>query len=331
MKFTVFYVYLFTIWTTCLKAADRDTIVVAQDGSGEYTSVQRALDAVIKSESSVLTILIKPGVYKEQLRLKPSEKHVKLIGEDASKTILTYDNFASKTNPETGNNYGTTGSSSFFVEADHVTAENLTFANSAGPVGQAVAVNITGNRVAFKNCRFLGFQDTLYTKGPQDDKSKESLQYYENCYIEGTVDFIFGAATALFVNCELHSKGQGGYVTAASTPEHKKYGYVFIDCKLTGKSAEASVALGRPWRPYAQVAYINCEMGSHIIPQGWNNWGKEENESTVFYAEYNSKGRGANQNKRVKWAKMLNEEEAKLYTKEQVLGDWLPFIIPTSI
>jgi len=325
MKFTVFYVCLFTLWATCLKAADRDTIVVAQDGSGEYTSIQKAFDAVTESKSSVLIILIKPGVYKERLRLKPSKKRVELVGEDANKTILTYDNFASKINPETGSNYGTTGSSSFFVEADYVTAENLTFANSAGPVGQAVAVNITGNRVAFKNCRFLGFQDTLYTKGPQDDKSKESLQYYENCYIEGTVDFIFGAATALFVNCELHSKESGGYVTAASTPEHKKHGYLFIGCKLTGESPPASVALGRPWRPYAQVVYINCEMDAHIIPEGWNNWGKEENESTVFYAEYNSKGKGANQHKRVKWAKILNEEEAKLYTKEQVLGDWVPF------
>lgn len=325
MKFTVFYVCLFTLWATCLKAADRDTIVVAKDGSGEYTSIQKAFDAVTESKSSVLIILIKPGVYKERLRLKPSKKRVELVGEDANKTILTYDNFASKINPETGSNYGTTGSSSFFVEADYVTAENLTFANSAGPVGQAVAVNITGNRVAFKNCRFLGFQDTLYTKGPQDDKSKESLQYYENCYIEGTVDFIFGAATALFVNCELHSKESGGYVTAASTPEHKKYGYLFIDCKLTGENPPASVALGRPWRPYAQVVYINCEMDAHIIPEGWNNWGKEENESTVFYAEYNSKGKGANQHKRVKWAKTLSEEEAKLYTKEQVLGDWVPF------
>jgi pectinesterase len=325
MKFTFFYVCLFSLWATCLKAADRDTIVVAQDGSGEYTSIQKAFDAVTESKSTVLTILIKPGVYKERLRLKPSKRRVELVGEDANKTILTYDNFASKINPETGTNYGTTGSSSFFVEADHVTAENLTFANSAGPVGQAVAVNITGNRVAFKNCRFLGFQDTLYTKGPQDDKSKESLQYYENCYIEGTVDFIFGAATALFVNCELHSKESGGYVTAASTPEHKKYGYLFIDCKLTGEGPPASVALGRPWRPYAQVVYIDCEMDAHIIPEGWNNWGKEENESTVFYAEYNSKGKGANQHKRVKWAKTLNEEEAKLYTKEQVLGDWVPF------
>uniref|UniRef100_F4C1S8 Pectinesterase n=1 Tax=Sphingobacterium sp. (strain 21) TaxID=743722 RepID=F4C1S8_SPHS2 len=307
-----------------LASVKQSTIVVAQDGSGDFKSIQEAFNAVPDYSKNVTTILIRPGVYKERLLLKSSKRRVKLLGEDPHKTLLTYDNFAAKLNPETGKNYGTTGSSSFFIEADDFTAENLTFANSSGPVGQAVAVNITGNRVAFKNCRFLGFQDTLYTKGPQDDKSKESLQYFENCYIEGTVDFVFGAATALFMECELHSKGDG-YVTAASTPQDKFYGYVFINCKLTAANAAISAALGRPWRPYSKVVYINCDMGEHIRPEGWDNWGKEENERTVFYAEYNSQGAGANSDKRVDWAKMLNKEDVEEYTKEKILGDWAPF------
>ncbi|MEH6306660.1 pectinesterase family protein [Olivibacter sp. CPCC 100613] len=300
------------------------TITVAQDGSGNFQSIQKAFDAVPDNGENVTVILVKPGVYKERLVLKPSKRNVKLIGEDPHRTILTYDNFANKLNPETGKNYSTTGSSSFFVEADDFAAENITFANSSGPVGQAVAVNVTANRVAFKNCRFLGFQDTLYTKGPQDDPSKESIQYYENCYIEGTVDFIFGAATAVFVECELHSKGDG-YITAASTPQGKPYGYVFIECKLTAEQSGVSVALGRPWRPFAKVVYINCDMGKHIRPEGWDNWGKEENEKTVFYAEYNSKGAGAHRNKRATWARNINRKESKQYRKQQVLGNWRPF------
>ncbi len=307
-----------------IAAARPLTIIVAQDGSGDFRCIQEAFDAVPDYATEVTTILIRPGVYKERLVLKPSKRSVKLRGEDPHKTIVTYDNFATKSNPETGKHYGTTGSSSFFVEADDFTAENISFANSSGPFGQAVAVNITGNRVAFKNCRFLGFQDTLYTKGPQDDKSKESLQYFESCYIEGTVDFIFGAATALFIRCELRSKGNG-YVTAASTPQAKPYGYVFVDCKLTAENPHIAVALGRPWRPHAKVVYINCDMGQHIRPEGWDNWGKEANEKTAFFAEYNSKGAGARPTRRVKWAKILNREEAQLYTKEEMLGSWQPF------
>lgn len=317
-------IFLFISIAHGLASLKQATILVAQDGSGDFRKIQEAFDAVPDYAENITTILIKPGIYKERLILKPSKQGVKLLGEDPHRTIVTYDNFASKLNPKTGKNYGTTGSSSVFVEADNFTAENITFANSSGLVGQAVAVNITGNHVAFKNCRFLGFQDTLYTKGPQDDKSKESLQYFENCYIEGTVDFIFGAATALFIDCELHSKADG-YITAASTPAGNTYGYVFIDCKLTNEQRASSVALGKPWRPNAKVVYINCDIGEHIRPEGWDNWGKKENEKTVFYAEYKSRGAGGKIDKRVKWAKILNEEEVGEYAKERVLGGWVPF------
>ena len=152
--------------------------------------------------------------------------------------------------------------------------------------------------VYFKNCRFLGFQDTLYTY------SKQSRQYYEDCYIEGTVDFIFGWSTAVFNRCHIHSK-RDGYVTAPSTDKGKKYGYVFYDCKLTAEPEATKVYLSRPWRPYAQAVFIRCELGKHILPVGWNNWGKKENEKTVFYAEYESRGEGANPKARAAFSQQL--------------------------
>lgn len=197
-------------------------------------------------------------------------------------------------------------------------AENITFENSAGPVGQAVACFVSADRAFFKNCRFLGFQDTLYTYG------KQSRQYYEDCYIEGTVDFIFGWSTAVFNRCHIHSK-RDGYVTAPSTDQGKKYGYVFYDCKLTASPEAKKVYLSRPWRPYAQAVFVRCELGQHVLPEGWNNWGKKENEKTAFYAEYDSRGEGANPKARAAFSHQL--KTLKGYEIETVLaGDdgWNP-------
>ncbi|WP_036602003.1 pectinesterase family protein [Olivibacter sitiensis] len=296
------------------------TLVVAQDGTGDFTSVQQAIDAVPDDSPEEHTIYIKKGIYKERLVLPASKKRVKMIGEDVNATVLTFDNYASKVDESNGKPFGTTGSSSFFIYADDFVAENITFENSAGPVGQAVAVNVVGNRVAFLHCRFLGFQDTLYTKGPQDDARYQSLQYYRDCYIEGTVDFIFGAATAYFENCILFSKS-AGYVTAASTPQDRPYGYVFHQCRLEGTAPEQSVYLGRPWRPYGHVAFIDCFLGGHIKPAGWDNWGNSANEQTANYVEYNSHGPGTSAT-RVPWSTQLSPTEIGKYAKEKVLAGW---------
>ena len=205
--------------------AQNRRIVVAKDGSGQFTTVQEALNTVSDSSQTTTVIFIKDGVYKEKLRLAASKWNVHLIGESADKTILTYDDYASKKD-SAGKDIGTSGSASFFIYGSDFTAENITFENSAGPVGQAVAVRVSGDKVKFINCRFLGFQDTLFTQGT------DSRQYYFNCYIEGTVDFIFGSSTALFERCTLFGK-RGGYYTAASTPQEKRYGYVFLNCTLT--------------------------------------------------------------------------------------------------
>lgn len=290
--------------------------VVAQDGSGDFFTVQEAINAVPDFRKNIrTTILVRKGTYKEKIIIPESKINISLIGEDGA--VLTYDGFANKKNVF-GENMGTSGSSGCYIYAPDFYAENITFENSSGPVGQAVACFVSADRAFFKNCRFLGFQDTLYTY------SKQSRQYYEDCYIEGTVDFIFGWSTAVFNRCHIHSK-RDGYVTAPSTDQGKKYGYVFYDCKLTAEPEATKVYLSRPWRPYAQAVFIRCEIGKHILPEGWNNWGKKENEKTAFYAEYESRGEGANPKARAAFSHQL--KNLKGYEIKTVLaGDdgWNP-------
>lgn len=286
--------------------------VIAKDGTGDFSSVQDAILALPDYSKIVVKVLIKNGVYKEKIILPSSKTNITFIGEDQNKTILTYDNFASKLNT-IGQEIGTSGSASFFIYGDNFSAENITFSNTAGEVGQAVAVRIDADKSSFKNCRFLGDQDTLYLV------KAGTKQYFYNCYIEGTVDYIFGAATAFFENCELYNKNKG-YITAASTPQDQTYGFVFLNSKISGNNI-ASHHLGRPWRPFAKTVFINTQMDQSIKTEGWNNWGKTENETTTYYAEYNTTGKGASTN-RVKWSKTLTAQNLQLYSKENVLGDW---------
>jgi len=289
--------------------------VVATDGSGNYTTIQQAFNAVPDFRKNTTTILVKNGIYKEKLILAGSKTNVRLIGEEVTKTILTYDDYASKKNTF-GEEIGTTGSTSFYAFADGFTAENITFENSSGPVGQAVAVRVDGDMTTFINCRFLGFQDTLYPHG------EKSRQYYKDCYIEGTVDYIFGWSTAVFDHCTIFTKKGGLYVTAASTIEGTPYGFVFMDCKITGDAPEASVYLGRPWRPFAKTVFVNCFLDNLIKPEGWHNWNKPDAEKTSYYGEYQSGGPGADVKSRVAWSHQLSKEDARNYTLEKIFGDW---------
>ncbi|MBE6287163.1 MAG: pectin esterase [Mediterranea massiliensis] len=290
--------------------------VVAKDGSGDFFTLQEAINAVPDFRKNVrTTILLRPGIYKEKLVIPESKINISLMGQEGA--VLSYDDYANKKN-KFGENMGTSGSSSCYIYAPDFYAENITFENTSGPVGQAVACFISGDRAFFKKCRFLGFQDTLYNYG------KGQRNYFEDCYIEGTVDFIFGWSTAVFNRCHIHSLGNG-YVTAPATDEGVKYGYLFYDCKLTSSEGVTKVYLGRPWRPYGQSVFIQCELGSHIVPEGWHNWGSKEKEKTAFFAEYNNRGAGANVNKRVPFAHQLSNLQR--YDIESVLaGDdgWNP-------
>lgn len=318
LLFLLLMVITLSINLNGLHAQQGYDFVVAQDGSGDFSSVQEAFMAVPDFRKNTTTIYIKNGTYKEKLILPASKTAVKLIGEDVAHTILTYDDYASKKNAF-GEEKGTTGLSSFYVFADDFSAENISFENSAGPVGQAVAVRIDGDRVMFENCRFLGFQDTLYPHG------RNSRQYYKNCYIEGTTDFIFGWSTAVFEDCEIFSKEGGHYITAASTEESAEYGFVFLNCRLTSNAPENSFYLGRPWRPYAQTVFIHCAMGDHIKPEGWHNWSKPEAEKAAFYAEGASSGPGAAPESRVHWAHQLREDQLSDYALDKIFKDWKPY------
>lgn len=282
--------------------------VVAKDGSGDFFTVQEAINAVPDfRKNKRTTILVRSGEYKEKIIVPASKINVSMIGEEGA--VITNDGYAKKLNA-LGDEMSTSGSSTAYIYAPDFYAENITFANTAGRVGQAVACFIEGDRVYFKHCRFIGNQDTLYTYG------KESRQYYEDCYVEGTVDFIFGWSTAVFRNCEIHSVGNG-YVTAPATDKGKKYGYVFWNCRLTAAPETKSVYLSRPWRPYAQVVYIQCQLGKHILPAGWDNWRNPANEKTVFFAEYKNTGDGADTKQRVSYGKQLKSITG--YSPEDVL------------
>lgn len=313
-------------------------IIVANDGSGQFTKIQDAIDSIPQDNKSKVEIFIKKGVYKEKINVYTP--FISLIGEDTTETIITYDDYARKQFPN-GESYRTFNSYTIFIEARNFSAKNITFENSAGIgdiVGQAVAVYVEGDRAIFKNCRLLGNQDTLFTGplppkpiegnnfgGPMDRKERiVGRQYYENCYIEGDIDFIFGSATAVFNKCEIFSKNRNkdvnGYITAASTNHGKEFGYVFIDCKLTSDSKPNTVYLGRPWRDYAKTAFISCYLGDHIKNEGWHNWNKTNAEKETFYAEYNSHGPGASDRSRVSWCHILTHEEAKKYTISNILS-----------
>ena len=289
-------------------------ISVAKDGTGNYVSVQEAINAVPDFRKKQTVIFIRNGTYREKLMV-PESKNIEFIGETVERTILTYDDFAGKKSIF-GEDLGTSGSASIYIYGNNFTARNITFENSAGPVGQAVAAFISGDKARFFYCRFLGFQDTLYTYG------KESGEYFNHCYIEGTVDFIFGSATAVFDSCTLVGKG-GGYFTAASTPEGKHFGYVFLSCEIRG-TPPGSYFLGRPWRPFAKTVFIRCDMGKVVNSQGWDNWRNAENEKTAYYAEYKNTGEGAVSISRVSWSHQLTDDEARQYTLRGIFPDWNP-------
>jgi pectinesterase len=217
-----------------------------------------------------------------------------------------------------GKPIGTFRTPSTVIDADDVTAENLTFENSAGPVGQALAIRIDGDRIVFRRCRFLGWQDTIF--------ANRGRQYFEDCEIRGHVDFIFGAATMWFERCLIRCL-RNGYVTAASTPKEQPWGYVFNRCRIVGEGADVKAYLGRPWRDFAAVVFLNTEMGEVVRPEGWHNWDKPEREQTSRYSEFGSTGPGGKTDARVRWAKPLSSNDAAGLTVERVLGGadgWRP-------
>lgn len=292
----------------------QDTIVVSRDGTGNFRTLQEAIESARAFMDYTVTIYVRNGVYKEKVIVPSWVENIDIIGEDRDKTIITYDDHANI------NKMGTFRTYTVKVEGSDITFKNLTIENNAAQLGQAVALHTEGDRLKFINCRILGNQDTIYTG------AKFTRLYFKDCYIDGTTDFIFGPSTALFEDCIIRSK-RNSYVTAASTPKEAKYGYVFKHCKLTAEPGVDKVYLGRPWRPYAYTLFIECELGKHIVSAGWHNWGKQSNEETARYMEYKNTGEGANASERVAWSKQLTKKEAEAVTVDAIFrtqSDWNP-------
>lgn len=321
-------------------------LVVSHDGCGDFFTVQDAINAVPDYNSEELKILIMPGIYTEKIVVPESKTHITMIAKSEAKTILSYSDYAGLTSNITGRKLGTSGSASIYIYGDHFEAQGITFENTASRLswnkdrkvlGQAVAALVCSDNATFLRCRFLGHQDTLYAYGKKSDpKTKEAIetshktpfpadrqshQLYEECYIEGTVDYIFGWAVAVFDRCELHCLGDG-YITAAATPEGQEFGYVFKNCKITAEPG-VKTYLGRPWRNYAQTVFIDCELCDAVQPQGWKEWPNKDTgldgSTTAYYAEYGSKGPGANAKARIKWSHQLSAKEALRYKIENIM------------
>lgn len=306
---------------SALHAAPAPDAIVAADGSGAFTSLQEAISkAPMRTDPAAprWVIFVKPGTYRERIYVQRERGRIHVIGEDAERTIVAYDLHANLPG-EDGKPIGTFRTPTVQVDGDGMIWENLTIANLAGKPGprpagpavaQALALRVDGDRVVFRRCRFLGWQDTILVN--------RGRHYFEDCTIEGSVDFIFGAATAYFARCHIHVLADG-YITAASTPKDQDHGYVFADCRITGDEG-VKTYLGRPWREFAKTVFLRTEMSGAVRPEGWHNWNKPHAEATTFYAESGSTGPGTNSAARVSWTKPLSAEQAGALTPASVLA-----------
>lgn len=324
-------------------------LVVAKDGTGDYVTIQDAVNAIrdYKPEGRQ-RILVRRGVYEEKVIVPAYKTNIALIGEDRDSTILIWHDHAamrtasgwpcfdlegsrqaqSLASTDQLRKIGTFQSYTLKVEGPGFECENMTITNDAmtywnpsyatdgknsAGVAQAVAVHVEGDRTVFRNCRLLGFQDTLFTG------NDDSRQVYYKCYIEGTVDFIFGPATCWFEECEIHAISNG-YITAASTPANHPYGYVFYRCQVTASEAVTGEYLGRPWRNFASVIFRECELPAAIRPEGWNDWNDPARQLTARYYERQCSGPGADTSKRVSWMRDLPANEWNQLKPARVLN-----------
>lgn len=303
---------------------------VALDGTGDYTSIQEAVDAVPVHNTQEVVIHIKEGVYEERVVISADRPHITLLGEGdtAKDTVITCGIWAGMIQ-ENGDVTSTFRTATLNVYSNYFKAENISFVNSydGSQSGgrQALAASVSGFHIEFTKCRFYGCQDTLYTK--------DGSQLYNECYIEGDVDFIFGGARAVFEKCEIHSINvkpeeeplRGGYIVAPSTPISQKYGYLFTECVMTANNAENTVYLGRPWHPAADpnaigsCVFMHCELGAHIREDGWKSHMGGYLSANARLYEFENRGPGAKEHE---MRRQLTPEQAAEYTKERVLGCW---------
>lgn len=314
--------------------------IIAADGSGDFTSIQQAVDAIPGGGQAPTVLLLRAGEYHE--RVVVHKDNVRIVGEDRDKTVITARGCAKDLNPD-GTERGTFLSATFMVTGRCVEVENLTIRNDAGDgriVGQAVAVYAAGDRGVWRNVRMIAHQDTLFC-GPLmqkvvdfisprqgsaecvasigDSTLTRSRQYFEDCFIQGDVDFIFGPYRCWFERCTLFMGARGGWYTAANTPEGQPFGLVFHACTLTGACEEGQGFLGRPWRKFARTVFLNCGMDAHVAPLGFIDW-DQERVVTERCGEFGTAGLRADQSTRHPRQKRLTKAEAAAYTVQAVLG-----------
>lgn len=289
----------------------RADAVVAQDGSGQFASLQAAIAAAPAGRPDRRFVIhVKPGIYRERIYVQREKRFLTLVGEDAEKTVVRFNLDANVVGAD-GRPIGTFRTATAVVDADDFLAQELSFENTAGPVGQALALRVDGDRAVFRNCRFLGWQDTVFLN--------RGRQYFEDGLIAGHVDFIFGAATAFFSGTTILVR-EDGYVTAASTPAEQPFGFVFSRCAIRGQRPGVRTYLGRPWRAFAKVAFLHTEMSDVVRAEGWHDWDRPERRRTATYLEHDSRGDGARPQQRVAWARDLDADEASRITPAVVLG-----------
>ena len=319
----------------------RRTIIVAKDGSGDYTSLQAAVDSVPEGVNSETCIFLRAGEYHEKVVIHRNDIH--LTGEDREQTVLAW-NGCAKDLYDDGTEKGTFLSSTLMITGDDVTVENLTVRNDAGDgrlVGQAVAVYAAGDRGIWRNCTLTAHQDTLFC-GPirlpnvkedigercgcaeqslrvEDGPPTRSRQYFENCMIRGDVDFIFGPYRCWFEGCTLFMNERGGYFTAANTHQDQPFGFVFRRCILTGACKPGAGFLGRPWRKFARTVFLECDMDEHVAPEGFCDWDDERRISDRC-GEWRTSGSRADQRTRHPAQKRLTDEEAGRISIRNVLS-----------
>jgi pectinesterase len=312
-----------------LQAQTAKTITVGATGA-DFTTIQAAVNAAPEAGA---VIRIRPGIYREVVHVDKPKIQLRGDSDDWTKVVLVYSNSAAST-------CGTGCSPTLFVTGTDFFAGNMTIANDYSKTtdvpSQAVALSVRADRAVLRHVRLLGAQDTLYASSlgcmKEGGECVTGRQYYSDCYIEGHVDFIFGDAKAVFESCEIHSipHGPGGYLTAQSNSRPgQDAGYVFNHCKITADAAAGNVYLGRPWRDYSTVIFMNTNIEAPIVAAGWFDWksAPQPRLPTATYAEFNSKGPGANAAAREPYSKQLTAAEAKKYeTKAYLAGadNWNP-------
>ena len=303
-----------------------DTLVVSRDGTGEFRNIGEAIEVCRAFMEYHKVIYVQKGTYKEKLVIPQWLTNIEICGEDRDQTVITWDdhaNIKADISPLTSHlspqKIGTFRTFTLKIQGSKITLKNITIENNSARLGQAVALHTEGDRLTFINCRFLGHQDTIYTGNAQ------TRLLFQNCYIEGTTDFIFGPSTAWFEGCQIFCKADS-YITAASTPKESPYGYIFNNCTITCDQNVSKVYLGRPWRDYGYTLFMNCDLCREIRPEGWHHWEKHR-EQTARYLEYNNRGEGAATTQRVPWSRQLTKKEASEITPEAVFrmqSEWIP-------